>query len=53
MTAKGLLVIDMSTIRPDTARAVAEAARARGVRFRALLTLIEDLSGRGGARSPG
>jgi 2-hydroxy-3-oxopropionate reductase len=29
----GLLLIDMSTIRPDTARAVAEAARARGVRF--------------------
>jgi 2-hydroxy-3-oxopropionate reductase len=29
----GLLLIDMSTIRPDTARAVAEAAKARGVRF--------------------
>jgi 2-hydroxy-3-oxopropionate reductase len=29
----GLLLIDMSTIRPDTARAVAEAAGARGVRF--------------------
>jgi 2-hydroxy-3-oxopropionate reductase len=30
---EGLLLIDMSTIRPDTARKVAEAARARGVRF--------------------
>jgi 2-hydroxy-3-oxopropionate reductase len=29
----GLLLIDMSTIRPDTARLVGEAARARGVRF--------------------
>ena len=29
----GLLLIDMSTIRPDTAREVAEAAAARGVRF--------------------
>ena len=31
--AEGLLLIDMSTIRPDTARTVAEAAAARGVRF--------------------
>jgi 2-hydroxy-3-oxopropionate reductase len=30
---QGLLLIDMSTIRPDTARAVGEAAAARGVRF--------------------
>jgi 2-hydroxy-3-oxopropionate reductase len=30
---EGLLLIDMSTIRPDTARAVGEAAAARGVRF--------------------
>ena len=30
---QGLLLIDMSTIRPDTARMVAEAAEARGVRF--------------------
>ena len=30
---EGLLLIDMSTIRPDTARTVAEAAAARGVRF--------------------
>jgi len=30
---QGLLLIDMSTIRPDTARTVAEAAAARGVRF--------------------
>ena len=30
---EGLLLIDMSTIRPDTARKVAEAAAARGVRF--------------------
>jgi 2-hydroxy-3-oxopropionate reductase len=30
---QGLLLIDMSTIRPDTARQVGEAARARGVRF--------------------
>ena len=30
---RGLLLIDMSTIRPDTAREVAEAAAARGVRF--------------------
>jgi 2-hydroxy-3-oxopropionate reductase len=30
---EGLLLIDMSTIRPDVTRAVAEAARARGVRF--------------------
>ena len=30
---RGLLLIDMSTIRPDTARTVAEAAAARGVRF--------------------
>ena len=29
----GLLLIDMSTIRPDTAREVAEATAARGVRF--------------------
>ncbi|KWX04793.1 tartronate semialdehyde reductase [Carbonactinospora thermoautotrophica] len=29
---EGLLYLDMSTIRPDTARAVAEAGRARGVR---------------------
>ncbi len=29
----GLLLIDMSTIRPDTARLVGDAARARGVRF--------------------
>jgi 2-hydroxy-3-oxopropionate reductase len=29
----GLLLIDMSTIRPDTARRVAEAVQARGVRF--------------------
>jgi 2-hydroxy-3-oxopropionate reductase len=29
----GLLLIDTSTIRPDTARLVAEAAQARGVRF--------------------
>jgi 2-hydroxy-3-oxopropionate reductase len=32
-TRRGLLLIDMSTIRPDTAREVAEAAAARGVRF--------------------
>jgi 2-hydroxy-3-oxopropionate reductase len=30
---EGLLLIDMSTIRPDTARTVGEAAAARGVRF--------------------
>jgi 2-hydroxy-3-oxopropionate reductase len=30
---QGLLLIDMSTIRPDTARQIGEAARARGVRF--------------------
>jgi 2-hydroxy-3-oxopropionate reductase len=30
---QGLLLIDMSTIRPDTARTVGEAAAARGVRF--------------------
>jgi 2-hydroxy-3-oxopropionate reductase len=30
---QGLLLIDMSTIRPDTARQVGEAAAARGVRF--------------------
>jgi 2-hydroxy-3-oxopropionate reductase len=30
---RGLLLIDMSTIRPDTARELAEAAAARGVRF--------------------
>jgi 2-hydroxy-3-oxopropionate reductase len=30
---RGLLLIDMSTIRPDTAREVAEAVAARGVRF--------------------
>src|SRR5512133_348581 len=30
---EGLLLIDMSTIRPDTARRVAVAAAARGVRF--------------------
>jgi 2-hydroxy-3-oxopropionate reductase len=30
---EGLLLIDMSTIRPDTAREVAEATAARGVRF--------------------
>jgi 2-hydroxy-3-oxopropionate reductase len=30
---QGLLLIDMSTVRPDTARLVAEAAAARGVRF--------------------
>jgi len=30
---QGLLLIDMSTIRPDTARLVGEAAQARGVRF--------------------
>jgi len=29
----GLLLIDMSTIRPDTARLVGDAAQARGVRF--------------------
>ncbi|HEY2957552.1 MAG TPA: 2-hydroxy-3-oxopropionate reductase [Actinomycetota bacterium] len=29
----GLLLVDMSTVRPDTARLVGEAARARGVRF--------------------
>jgi 2-hydroxy-3-oxopropionate reductase len=30
---QGLLLIDMSTVRPDTARLVGEAAAARGVRF--------------------
>jgi 2-hydroxy-3-oxopropionate reductase len=30
---QGLLLIDMSTIRPDTARQIGDAARARGVRF--------------------
>jgi 2-hydroxy-3-oxopropionate reductase len=30
---QGLLLVDMSTIRPDTARLVGEAAQARGVRF--------------------
>jgi 2-hydroxy-3-oxopropionate reductase len=30
---RGMLLVDMSTIRPDTARLVGEAARARGVRF--------------------
>jgi 2-hydroxy-3-oxopropionate reductase len=30
---EGLLLIDMSTIRPDTARRVGQAAQARGVRF--------------------
>jgi 2-hydroxy-3-oxopropionate reductase len=30
---QGLLLVDMSTIRPDTARVVGEAAAARGVRF--------------------
>src|SRR5215211_6956052 len=30
---EGLLLVDMSTIRPDTARQVGEAAAARGVRF--------------------
>jgi len=30
---QGLLLIDMSTVRPDTARLVGEQARARGVRF--------------------
>jgi 2-hydroxy-3-oxopropionate reductase len=30
---QGLLLVDMSTIRPDTARLVGEAAAARGVRF--------------------
>jgi 2-hydroxy-3-oxopropionate reductase len=30
---QGLLLIDMSTIRPDTSRQIGEAARARGVRF--------------------
>jgi 2-hydroxy-3-oxopropionate reductase len=30
---QGLLLVDMSTIRPDTARMVGEAAAARGVRF--------------------
>jgi 2-hydroxy-3-oxopropionate reductase len=30
---QGLLLIDMSTIRPDTARLVGERAQARGVRF--------------------
>jgi 2-hydroxy-3-oxopropionate reductase len=30
---RGLLLVDMSTIRPDTTREVAEAAAARGVRF--------------------
>jgi 2-hydroxy-3-oxopropionate reductase len=30
---EGLLLVDMSTTRPDTARRVAEAAQARGVRF--------------------
>jgi 2-hydroxy-3-oxopropionate reductase len=30
---QGLLLIDMSTIRPDTARQIGEAAQARGVRF--------------------
>jgi 2-hydroxy-3-oxopropionate reductase len=30
---QGLLLIDMSTIRPDTARLVGEQAQARGVRF--------------------
>jgi 2-hydroxy-3-oxopropionate reductase len=31
--SEGLLLIDMSTIRPDTARQVGQAAAARGVRF--------------------
>jgi 2-hydroxy-3-oxopropionate reductase len=31
--SQGLLLVDMSTIRPDTARLVGEAAAARGVRF--------------------
>ncbi|MDX1893055.1 2-hydroxy-3-oxopropionate reductase [Mycolicibacterium sp. 050158] len=31
--APGTLFVDMSTIRPDTARAVAEAAEGRGLRF--------------------
>jgi 2-hydroxy-3-oxopropionate reductase len=31
--SEGLLLIDMSTIRPDTARQVGEAAASRGVRF--------------------